>query len=134
MRTGGCQCGNVRYECAEEPLAVFICHCRECQKQSASAFGISFIVRRTSFQLTRGTPQFWTRDTDSGRKLTCAFCPECGSRVWHQHSSTSETVSVKGGSLDDRVDTSNAVHIWTLRKLPGVVIPEGTRNFPLEPD
>ena len=35
--TGGCQCGAVRYEIAQEPLAVYVCHCRECQKQSASA-------------------------------------------------------------------------------------------------
>ena len=133
MRTGGCQCGGVRYDCAEKPLELYICHCTECRKQSASAFGISFIVPRTNFHLTRGKPQLWTRDTDSGRKLECAFCPACGSRVWHQRSSTSKTVSVKAGSLDDPVDSSNAVHIWTSSKLPSAVVPEGARRFPQEP-
>ena len=124
----------MRYKCVEQPVELYICHCKECRKQSASAFGISFFVPRASFHLMSGTPRFWVRDTDSGRKVECAFCPACGSRLWHQSSGKSETISVKGGSLDEPVDISNAVHIWTSSKLPSVVIPEGTRQFTEEPD
>ena len=46
----------------------------------------------------------------------------------------SETISVKGGSLDEPVDITNAVHIWTSSKLPSVVIPQGTKRFTEEPD
>ncbi len=134
MRNGGCQCGGVRYKCAEQPGELYICHCKECRKQSASAFGISFFVPRASFHLMSGTPRFWVRDTDSGRKVECAFGPDCGSRLGHQSSDKSETISVKGGSLDEPVDISNAIHIWTSSKLPSVVITEGTRQFTEEPD
>lgn len=75
----------------------------------------------------------WTRDADSGRKVECVFCPECGSRIWHQSSVFSETLTVKGGSLDEAVDLSEAVHIWTSRRVPGVVIPEGAKQFDEEP-
>jgi len=37
----------------------------------------------------------------------------------------SETVSVKGGSSGKPVDLGAAIHIWTTRKLPGVIIPDG---------
>src|ERR1700730_909187 len=47
IRTGGCQCGQVRYESSGESVALYVCHCRECQKQSASAFGMSLEVPRT---------------------------------------------------------------------------------------
>ena len=134
MRTGGCQCGAVLYECVEQPTRLYICHCKECRKQSASAFGISFIVPRVNFHLIDGTPQFWARDTNNGPKLECAFCPACGSRLWHQSSGPSETLSVKGGSLDEPVDISNAVHIWTSSKLPSVVISDDTKQFAEEPD
>jgi len=134
MRTGGCQCGAVRYECIEQPTKLYICHCKECRKQSASAFGISFIVPRENLHLISGTPRFWARDTNSGPKLECAFCPVCGSRLWHQSSGPSETISVKGGSLDEPVDISNAFHIWTSSKLPSVVIPDDARQFTEEPD
>ena len=131
---GGCQCGAVRYEIRGEPLSLYVCHCRECQKQSASAFGISVIIKRSDFRITRGEVKVWSRATDSGGTLACAFCPACGSRVWHQGIGVTDTVSVKGGSLDDAPDLRSACHIWTTRKLPGVAIPEGARQFPGEPD
>ena len=134
QRTGGCQCGAVRYEVSDAPLALYVCHCRECQKQSSSAFGISFIVRRSAFRLTRGTVKFWSRGTDSGRTLNCAFCPDCGSRLWHETEGERETISIKGGSRDKALDLGSAIHIWTARKLPGVVIPDGNTQFPEEPD
>jgi hypothetical protein len=127
---GGCQCGAVRYEITASPLAVYICHCRECRKQSASAFGISVRVKRADFTLLSGAPRFWSRPTDSGRVLACAFCPECGSRVWHERAGGGEFLTVKGGSLDEPVDLSAAMHVWVSRKLPGVIIPEGVRQFP----
>lgn len=33
-------------------------------------------------------------------------------------------IPLKGGSLDEPVDLGAAYHIWTSRKLPGVLIPE----------
>ena len=134
MQKGGCQCGAVRYECRDEPQALFVCHCRECRKQSASAFGISFIVPRAGFRVTEGKPKLWSRPADSGHKVTCAFCPTCGSRLWHEDGENLKTLSIKAGSLDDPPDLSEAIHIWTSRKLPGVVVPDGARQFPEEPE
>ncbi len=125
MRTGGCQCGTLRYECEGEPLALYVCQCRECRRQSASAFGISFMVPRKGLRVTQGTAKFWGRPADSGGRVKCAFCPDCGSRVWHED---------EGGSLDEPPDLSAAFHIWTSRKLPGVVIPDGAQQFPEEPE
>jgi hypothetical protein len=131
---GGCQCGAVRYEIIGEPVSLYVCHCRECQKQSSSAFGISVIVKRSDFRVTRGEVKLWSRATDSGGTLACAFCPTCGSRLWHEAIGATDTVSVKGGSMDEPPDLQSACHIWTARKLPGVVIPEAARQFPGEPD
>lgn len=129
-RTGRCQCGKVCYKSAGEPLALYICHCLECQKQSASAFGISLQVSRADFHVVQGTPKYWSRTTDSGKNLRCAFCPTCGSRLWHESDPVSKTLFIKGGSLDEPLDLSNAIHLWVTRKLPGVIIPEGAKQFP----
>jgi hypothetical protein len=123
----------VRYEAAGAPIAVYVCHCRECQKQSASAFGISVSMRRADFRVTRGKPKFWERATDSGGRCNCAFCPVCGSRLWHERSAAPDTVSIKGGSLDEPPDLGRAVHIWTKRKLAGVAIPENCVQYTGEP-
>src|SRR5215831_9937622 len=130
---GGCQCGAVRYEVSAAPLEVYLCHCRECQKQSASAFGISVIVPAGAFTLKQGGVATWRRPTDSGRVLDCMFCVTCGTRIRHA-TPGEDTVSIKGGSLDVPIDLTTAVHIWTKRKLPGVIVPDGARQFPGEPD
>ncbi len=131
---GGCQCGSLRYRVRGQPLALFICHCRECRKQSASAFGISAQWRRKDFEILQGTPALWTRAADSGGQVRCHFCPSCGSRIWHESTADSEMVTVKGGSLDEPPDLSQAIHIWTSRKLPSVTIPADARCFPGEPE
>lgn len=130
MRTGGCQCGEIRYESTGDPIALRVCHCRECQKQSASAFGMSLAVPRAGFRVTRGTPKAWTRDSDSGRRLRCLFCPNCGSRLWHEQESGLGAINIKAGSLDEQVDFATAIHIWTSRKLPGIEILPGAKQFP----
>jgi hypothetical protein len=131
--TGGCQCGHVRYELRGAPQEIYICHCKECRKQSASAFGISVIARSSDVQLLQGTLKRWSRSTESGGVLHCFFCPECGSRVWHGNRDKDETISIKGGSLDEPIDLTVAVHIWTVRRLPGIVIPEHARVHSTEP-
>jgi hypothetical protein len=133
MLTGGCQCGQARFEVHGSRLAFYVCHCRECQKQLASAFGVSVIVRSADLRLTSGELKSWSRRTDSGRELACFFCSVCGTRLWHGDRETSKTVSVKGGALDAPPDLSGAVHIWTSRKLPGVLIPADAVQFSAEP-
>jgi len=123
----------VRYEATGTPVALYVCHCRECQKQSASAFGISFIVPQAAFRVIRGEPRFWTRPTPSDGCLTGAFCPDCGTRLWHTRSGAPGTISIKGGSLDEPPDLTKAVHIWVKRKLAGVTIPAGCIQYPGEP-
>ena len=130
---GGCQCGAVRYQVAAEPLQVYVCHCRECRRQSASAFGISVIVPSEAFRVTQGPVHTWSRMTASGGELVCSFCEVCGTRICHADA-REPTVSVKGGSLDEPPDLTNAAHIWTSRTLKGVVIPDHVRRSLEEPD
>lgn len=133
MITGGCQCGEVRYEVHGAPVELYVCHCRECQKQAASAFGISVIVKSGDLKLTRGTPKAWRRAATVQGSMACSFCPTCGTRLFHGDPAADAVVSVKGGSLDTPPDLTGARHIWVKRKLPGVVIPEDAETWPEEP-
>ena len=129
---GGCQCGAIRFRLEQPPQDLYVCHCTQCRRQSASAFGISAVLPAGAVRLLRGEPEVWSRPTLSGDELRCAFCPVCGSRLWHR-SVRDGTISVKGGALDQPVALASAFHIWTAEKLPGVVIPTGARQCPGEP-
>ncbi|TDJ73687.1 MAG: hypothetical protein E2O38_02220, partial [Proteobacteria bacterium] len=55
--TGGCQCGDVRYEVVRTRQRLVVCHCTDCQRQSGSAFGMTLVVHEADFRLTQGEPK-----------------------------------------------------------------------------
>ncbi|AWZ01446.1 glutathione-dependent formaldehyde-activating enzyme [Rhodobiaceae bacterium] len=130
--TGGCQCGAVRYEVTDDLGGIYVCHCTDCQAQSSSAFGISVNVPLDHLKITKGTPKTFNW-TGGGNAKHGAFCAACGTRLWHLSGDNDRNPSVKGGTLDHAIDLTDAVHIWTLSKLPGIVIPDGCRQFAEEP-
>ncbi len=127
--TGQCQCGNIRYQINGEPLTLYACHCRACQAQSASAFGMSMLVAVDDFELTAGKLKFWSTTADDGSVKHCAFCPECGTRIYHASDDSTDSISVKAGSLDNILQLAPVAHIWTKRahhwldlEKPGTII------------
>jgi len=137
-----CQCGSVAFDTpTDKPLAVYHCHCLECQKQSASAFGTSAIFPAQGlFPLSAGLRDrltLYKRPASrafSGHDMDCYFCSTCGSRVMHvavdDDGRPRLTVSIKGG-LVEGLDWSAATHIWTDRAV--VEIPAGRETYPGSP-
>ena len=115
-RDGGCQCGKVRYRFEGEPIVLTVCHCAECQRQSGSAFGMSLTVRKQDFRLLSGELKTFTRSADSGRLVHCAFCPECGTRIYHQPEYRKESINIKPGTLDDTSWLTPSLQVWTVRR------------------
>ena len=122
--TGGCQCGAVRYEVVGEPRQVIVCHCRECQRQSGSAFGMTMVVDEAALRIVQGEPKLFTRKTDSGREILCGFRPQCGTRIYHKPQYRPGTISVKPGTLDDTSWLKPGTHLWTVRKQGWVRVPD----------
>ena len=112
---GGCQCGNIRYQINGEPITLYACHCLHCQAQSSSAFGLSMWVENRDFELLSGKLKSWTEKAGDGSAKLCAFCPECGSRIYHAIEGDNGILSLKAGSLDDKELLTPVAHIWTKR-------------------
>ena len=130
---GGCQCGALRYRVEGKPLALAACHCTDCQRQSGSAFGMSLIVPKDSFRLLAGEPKIFARTAASGRLVNCAFCPACGTRIYHEPAYMETTLNIKPGTLDDTSGLVPGIHVWTKSKQSWVVIPEGVRCIDGQP-
>lgn len=126
--TGGCQCGSVRYVLTTEPIGVGACQCKECQRQSGSAFGMTMPVKKETLAVTGLTKQF-TRIAESGNEVTGVFCPECGVRIYHALKSLRDVVSLKPGTLDDTSWLRPGTFIWMKSGQEWVTVPDGVKTY-----
>jgi hypothetical protein len=88
---------------------------------------MSLAVRSDAFRVESGELERFTVSCDSGRRKECAFCPGCGTRIYHRV--LDAVLSVKPGTLDDTSWLSPQAHYWTKRKQPWLPIPDGARCF-----
>jgi hypothetical protein len=121
---GGCLCGAVRYEFLGEPIRPVICHCRDCQRASGSAFHVGVVIPRRGFKITRGEMSMYRIIGDSGRWIDRNFCPICGSGILHELELRGpEYAVIKSGTLDDpTLVTPPTYEIFVRSKLPWVSI------------
>src|SRR4051812_44282460 len=61
---GGCVCGAIRYECTAEPIMMFNCHCRDCQRTTGSAFTPVVYVPAKGFKITKGSPRYYSTTSE----------------------------------------------------------------------
>ncbi|KAI1431772.1 Mss4-like protein [Xylaria sp. CBS 124048] len=124
-----CQCGAVRFTTPlPKPLALYICHCVECRRQSATKVGTAAIFPWFEPPRTEML-SCYTRPTPSGHSLYCYFCRGCGTRLLHT-TPGKNIVTVKGVCLNG-LKWDKAIHIWT--KSAMFPIPEGSESYPEGP-
>jgi hypothetical protein len=72
-RTGGCQCGAVRFSVSGPLGRASICHCRMCQKAFAGPYG-ALVSAPEGLIWTRGAPAHFR----SSNRVRRGFCAACG--------------------------------------------------------
>lgn len=78
---GGCFCGELAYEAEVDENFIGVCHCRDCQIFSGSAYRTSAMTAPQNFHITRGSPKHIDKLADSGNTRRMLFCGECGTHL-----------------------------------------------------
>lgn len=125
---GQCLCGNVAYT-AQEPIASLVCHCKDCQRQSGSAFSIVMLIPAENVEY-RGELSTYSHQGDSGLKVERLFCPKCGSPIVSRCEIMPGVDVIKCGTLDDTSVVHPIAQIYCDREQPWVDLPIAGR-FPL---
>jgi hypothetical protein len=99
--TGGCLCGKIRYMVEGGPLSSGLCYCRDCQKSCGGSPAAGFVVTRDSLKLLEGKPKAYRSATHKGGEAIRFFCPDCGTPLFGEKSSTPQMVAIMAGSLDE---------------------------------
>lgn len=122
--TGGCYCGEIRYESDEPPVEAGMCHCRECQRWTGSAFSPVVGFPLSGFRYTKGSPKL----NRSSLILERWFCPDCGSSLHCRYlvnlgddiTGNPDHVVVSVGTLDNPEVVEMEYHYGVESQLPWV--------------
>lgn len=124
--TGRCQCGAVRYECAERPNFMLNCSCLACQRTSGAS-QVSVVNVHTAALRVTGDLRHSTRVGDSGRNVRNVFCSKCGSRMFSFSEILEGSVGIMAASLDDRSWFKPSLNIYAASAPPWYQL---DRNIP----
>ena len=109
--TGGCACGAIRYEVSAEPIVMFNCHCRDCQKTTGGPYTPVVYVPAKAFKITKDSPRYHGTTSEMIGHNQRGFCPECGSRLFG--GKTDRGQGIAASSLDDPTLYKPQFEIWT---------------------
>ncbi len=127
--TGGCLCGQVRYRSTGTPVRRFVCHCKDCQKSSGSAFHVGVTVPRDGFTIEKGEPRAYASTGDSGRKVARYFCANCGAGLYNDIELRPGFVAIKAGSLDHPELVPPTYELFTKSKMSWAQVGSAAESF-----
>ena len=70
---GSCRCGRLSFAVTGDPLIVYACHCRGCQKLASSAFTLSALFPGAQFEHLSGETEVGGGHTEHVQ-IHCAHC------------------------------------------------------------
>ncbi|WP_313198408.1 GFA family protein [Rhizobium sp.] len=112
---GSCRCGEVRVKITAPPMITMACHCRGCQKMSASAFSCSAAIPTAGFEVTAGEPVIGGVHGDD---IHHYHCPRCKSWIFTRMVGMDFFVNLRPTMLDDASWFAPFVETYTSTKLP----------------
>ena len=117
---GGCLCGRVRFTVSAPPIVSMACHCRGCQKLTASAFSLTLVVPADGFAITAGE----TVPGGLHGENLYAFCDHCKGWLYTEpRGSSAGMIFLRPTMLDEAGWVMPFVESMTCEKLAWVDLP-----------
>jgi hypothetical protein len=117
--SGGCLCGKVRYSADAEPAFVGVCHCKDCQKFTGSAFATVVALPKATLTIS-GPLTTYTKTGDTGKRAERSFCSVCGSSMVDEAEVMPGIVMIGTGTLDDASGIQPGAQIFCASAQPWV--------------
>ena len=95
-KSGGCQCGRIRFTTPVDPTEAYLCHCRMCQR-ATGGFAASFVNVLLSDIAWEGEPDCYASSPIARRP----FCARCGTPLGFRFNEGSDKMDLAVGSFDD---------------------------------
>lgn len=127
-RLGECRCGAVRFRASGAPVITMACHCKGCQRMSASAYSLSALYPASAFAVIEGAPVI------GGLKGATRhyFCGDCMSWMFTLIEGVEGFVNIRAPLFDDTSGMAPFVETCLSEKLDWATTPaaHGYAGFP----
>lgn len=111
---GGCRCARLRVRVTGAPLFTAACHCRGCQRMSASAFSLTSCYLAGRFEIIAGEPVIGGLHGPTRHY----FCSHCLSWVFTRPAGMDEIVNLRTTMLDAPPRDPPFLETFTSEALP----------------
>ena len=108
--SGGCLCGQIRYQITADAGPSRICWCRDCQRISSN--GTVNVIFPSDAIKVSGEPAKYEKTADSGNTVTRRFCANCGTQMFSDSSGRTGHTVVRVGTLDEPSAVKPTTNIW----------------------
>ncbi|ODP38245.1 GFA family protein [Sphingomonas turrisvirgatae] len=129
-REGSCRCGSIRFRINADPLVTAVCHCRGCQKMTASAFSTTITLPADALEVIAGEPVIGGLHGDEARHHHCGWCK---SWLFTRLPPEYGAVNVRATMLDDARGFTPFMETFTSEALPWAKT-GATRSFERFPE
>jgi hypothetical protein len=130
IKTGGCDCGAVRYEIDREPIFVNNCYCALCQQRTGGTSAVYAYYEADAVEIVKGGVVQHPAKTGSDLDQIVMHCGHCGTCLFRQpHITGRHGISVMVGTFDDSWDILPDAAIFVSERMPWVPLPEGIPAF-----
>ena len=130
--TGRCLCGKVHYTVTGDPAFSGICHCRNCQRYTGSAFETVVAFPSEAIKV-QGELKTYQDTGDSGQPVFRRFCPNCGSGVIADVNVLPAMTLVLAGTLDDPTAFTPTMEVFCSSAQPWMSTGGERARFPKMP-
>ncbi|MEL6783516.1 MAG: GFA family protein [Pseudomonadota bacterium] len=116
---GSCLCGAVRVRLTAAPLLTIACHCRSCQKFSASAYSLTIMFPVEAFSCSGALDQ-------GGLGLEGKnhfFCQSCKNFIYSRLDAAPQRVNLRTSILDEASSFVPFVEVMTDSKMAWATVP-----------
>lgn len=121
---GGCRCGQFTMKVKGRPLMTMACHCKGCQRMTASAFSLSALFPKQAVEIAGLEPIIGGMHGE----LRHHFCPHCLSWIFTRAEMLGPLINIRATMLDGAADLPPFIETCVSEKLPWVSLP-ATHSF-----
>ncbi|MEO9902732.1 GFA family protein [Nisaea sp.] len=116
---GSCLCGSVQVRVTEQPLLTLACHCKDCQKLSASAYSLTVMFPAEGFSVTGELVTGGLRTEQREHN----FCAKCLNFIFTRIKGADTRMNLRASVLDDLTWFEPFIELMTEEKLSWANVP-----------